>query len=146
MNNKYYTPEIEEFHVGFEFEYIPRTWNWILDGTGKDWIKESFSASCGQDGECEIHEIEKSIEENKCRVKHLDREDILSCNWEHKFNGFSEDGKTTFDKFQRGDMFLLHEDDGHVVIWMENLSSVTYFRGTIKNKSVLKQVLKMIGV
>lgn len=21
-NNKYYTPEIEEFHVGFEFEYL----------------------------------------------------------------------------------------------------------------------------
>ena len=36
MGNKYYTPSIEEFHIGFEYEYKRR----FMDGTVK--TKEQF--------------------------------------------------------------------------------------------------------
>ncbi len=134
MKDKYYTPEIEEFHPGFKYEVKDLHDN-LVDYV---WKEETMGIGCDF--------VLNELLSGDIRVKHLDREDVLSCNWEHKFNGFSEDGKTTFDKFQRGDMFLLHEDDGHVVIWMENLSSVTFFRGIIKNKSELKKVLKMLGI
>ena len=149
--SKYYTPEISQFHVGFEYEYMPRTWNWILDASGKDWIKESFSASCGQDGECELHEIEKSIEENKLRVKYLDREDIESLGWVLKQQGLPNEEYFGWEKFQKNDygLFLAENgyvgiDKGHNIITGEE--SKVLFQGTIKNKSELKMVLKMIRV
>lgn len=42
MENKYYTPTIEEFHVGFEYEYR----NTVRDSSGNQiksmWKKETF--------------------------------------------------------------------------------------------------------
>jgi len=86
------------------------------------------------------------LESESIRVKHLDKEDIESLGWEHKLHGFSEDGDTTFDKFQKRNYFMIHEDDGFIIIWFENQSSITSFRGTVRNKSELKKILKQIGV
>jgi len=127
MKDKYYTPEIEEFHVGFEYEY---------------------NGKCIFTNDMSIAFMNYLITNNnkQIRVKHLDQEDIESFDWEFKLNGYSEDGVTTFSKFQKGDKFLLLEDNLYTTIWMENLNSVVYFRGTIKNKSELKRILKQIGI
>lgn len=43
MKDKYYTPEISEFHIGFEYEYTMDDYSRYLDKTKKDgWRKESF--------------------------------------------------------------------------------------------------------
>jgi hypothetical protein len=67
MENKYYTPEIEEFHVGFEYEakpkgsihidYMPFIWR------GNNSLISEFTSAT-------------------LRVKYLDREDIESLGWE----------------------------------------------------------------
>jgi len=57
QENKYYTPQIEEFSVGFQFEEM-------FNGS---WRKRFF-----KDGES----AEQYCDEEDGRVKHLDREDI----------------------------------------------------------------------
>lgn len=144
--NKFYVPEIEEFHIGFEFEYLPHRRNWVLELSGDKWIKETFSGSCGIDGESEVYEITSMIEDKHCRVKHLDREDIESLGWEH----------------QRQGTYTRKEEDLHFY-FLKTLSSefgdnkieircahpsLQYgnFLGECKNKSELKRVLKQLGI
>jgi len=67
MKNKYYTPTIEEFHVGFEYEY--------QDGVDKDnkdvWKKTICTKS-------DFRYLSKTKIKDFRRVKYLDREDIES--------------------------------------------------------------------
>ena len=63
---KYYTPSIEEFHVGFEYEIS-------YDG-------ETYQSKVVDDSD-ELHRIKTAIESLWVRVKHLDREDIESLGW-----------------------------------------------------------------
>ena len=122
MTDKYYTPEIEEFYVGFEFEY--------KDHNGsKRWHKAVI------DGETHSFKTPYVYE---TRVKHLDKEDIESL-------GFKENmGQEYYSMLK-----------GVTKIAIESLSPPNFYRMeiehhimffTIKNKSELKKVLKMIGV
>ena len=65
---KYYTPSIEEFHVGFEYEIS-------YDG-------ETYQSKVVDDSD-ELHRIKTAIESLWVRVKHLDREDIKSLGWKY---------------------------------------------------------------
>ncbi len=79
--DKYYAPEIEEFHVGFEYEWFKPTYN--------KWSKEKFENTR------ELYFIERSLRkdfENKfVRVKYLDREDIESCGFEFRYINTAND-------------------------------------------------------
>ena len=143
MKDKYYQPDISEFHIGFEYEYNPEDDQWnkhIMNSPTPipnltDFVPKYF------------------------RVKYLDREDIESLGFIQKPNDervfmmylketaqpiflntgwssiVSPDKQTTVisaPKMDESKMKILHEN--------------FLFNGTIKNKSVLKQVLKMIGV
>ncbi len=70
MVNKYYTPEIEEFHVGFEYEWFD----------GSDWNKVTqkyFDGGLFNNGDGE-HPFEYQLSDVGIRVKYLDQEDIES--------------------------------------------------------------------
>tara|TARA_R110002096_G_scaffold382312_1_gene576204 strand:+ start:5593 stop:6036 length:444 start_codon:yes stop_codon:yes gene_type:complete len=145
-NNKYYTPEIEEFHVGFEFEFQgvdghwnPTGWDKYTIGT-KDGEVGIWRASLNLVQKC-YNGGEESIEPLHFRVKHLDREDIESL-------GFELDGFMYFstNSFRISKCSLEYGEHQYEI--SENKQSVWFprFIGTIKNKSELKKVLKMIGL
>ena len=117
---KYYTPKIEEFHVGFEFE---KEWE---DGS---WSKEIL----------EVDEL-KDIEEEMLpitRVKYLDKEDIESL-------GFSIfENKTRYKKYKKNNYILGHYGVKTVIIWDV---AGELFDGEIKNKSELKKLLKQLKI
>ncbi len=69
MTEKYYTPSIEEFHVGFEYEFFHNN----------EWRKQTFSLIDGWP---------KDLKDSK--VKYLDQEDIEGLQWN------KEDGKFFF--------------------------------------------------
>jgi hypothetical protein len=141
--SKYYTPEIEEFHVGFEYEY--------RDEPFKTWTKDIF-----KDGESiELHD--------EYRVKHLDRELIESLGFEHenwvypsnKTHWFVNQTRNTGSR--RNAIWIgteYHYRTKQVLIFrgespkdmFRNKKGNILFEGTIKNKSELKRILKMIGV
>lgn len=95
--NKYYTPELSEFHVGFEFE--------LRNSSGKvfDWEKAvvtnpiSIDLS-GMDNDYEMSTFASDIKDEYVRVKFLDREDIESFGFEAV-----EDGSTSIYTSPDGD-------------------------------------------
>ena len=133
---KYYVPQIEEFHIGFEFEY--------LRGKPEFWEKQTFGLHRS------LSDINKDV--NHFRVKYLDVEDIKSLNW---YSDDAEDEEEIlskddfdFETFYYEDpdgveyMLTLH-DDQQVVIQC-NVDGEVYFYGKIKNKSELKRIMKQV--
>jgi hypothetical protein len=122
--DKYYTPEIEEFHPNFEYEF---------NSYGQGFVETEVSETGG------FFQGEK-------RVKYLDREDIESF-------GFDFKEEHRFSKiYSKHNEAIEIREDGEVRIGLINygindcVDKITiWFRGTIKNKSELKKVLKMIG-
>jgi len=126
---KYYTPDIREFHVGFEFEYLN--------------LDNEWEPTVIRERDCF-----KYLMEFPFRVKILDKEDIESLGY--KQSGLNKEifhGKTVDDpingKFTYGIalgrnelvIFNRYEVDGHVQ---------DIFRGIVKNKSELQRILKMV--
>ena len=142
---KYYTPTIEEFHVGIENVEFKQY---------KDFASGSNEMSWQQDT-TDIHvmhrlDIIKSLLDKKAiRIKHLDREDIESLGWEFKSNV-----KGTIGTFNKDNYLMTVLDNGYVVVstlsdkfnMMGEQDTRNIFVGVIKNKSELKRVLTQIGV
>lgn len=87
MENKYYTPKIEEFHVGFEYQYAKN----FMDGTVK--TKEEFDNATWIDETLIVNNalpyIERALNGTNAssgfcgiRVKYLDQEDLDELGWE----------------------------------------------------------------
>ena len=142
---KYYTPEIEEFHVGFGYERCD-------DGYG--WIKDTYPRAA------EHIRLKNLIPYT--RVKYLDREDIeslgfekckcpdglldnvfqLKTSYETKYvvNFYQDiDNRTGFTQI----MQRFRHEGANKEFFGER---TTLFKGTIKNKSELKKLLKQLGM
>lgn len=134
MENKYYTPKIEEFHAEFEYEIY----------VNNNWIKRTVS-NWDILGEFVIDSIEEtlfSIGLQNTRVKFLDKEDIESF-------GF----KCTSDKF---DFYTFEKDSIDISFYSKDRKinsfiqiedcEIQVFAGTVKNKSELKKILQMLNI
>ena len=134
INGKYYTPTIEEFHVGFEYE---RDY-----GSGRFKILKYYPTQES------LFDISGHIELGWIRVKYLDKEDIESLRFEYYDDYY---------RFKKSDLFLtkhknlidyndyieLYNDNNHVFIyWQPNC----LFDGYINNKSELVKLLKQLGI
>jgi len=122
---KYYTPSIEEFHVGFEYEIS-------YDG-------ETYQSKVVDDSD-ELHRIKTAIESLWVRVKHLDREDIKSLGWKYV------PATKTFE------LIDLAGYEWELIFIPQTLSvdidlyKGNPFSGTIRNKSELATIMRMIGI
>ncbi len=157
--NKYYIPEIEEFHPGFEFEYLT---------VDDDWQKDIFDSVKPGDHEQMPFDLIKRIfnsdRSKELRVKYLDREDIEGMGFSELT---SEDkiktncgmvGGTSFKKIVENEKiritFILQFSGVYMMINKLTERSLRgyneFFRicfdGKLKNKSELKKVLKQIGI
>lgn len=132
-NGKYYIPEIEEFHTGFEYESGPRKWD-----------KEIFDIDCfGQTYDQYFGSpLADDIKNGEVRVKHLDHDDIISCCWDHKVtsagNAFFYYGDNTLNvNYAKHDIIITCYCYGN---------NVSLFQGRIQNKSELKRLMKQLGI
>ena len=143
--DKYYTPEIEEFHVEFEYEYkSTKYYGWFDDSNGK-WKKTEFSGGSIEDEGTEVDSIEDK--DNNVRVKLLDREDIESLGYVYRRiieDIYEEYTPIEYNTLPSTGNIILRNTKSSEVVCFKKL--IRAFRGTIKNKSELKKVLKMIGV
>jgi hypothetical protein len=119
--SKYYTPEIEEFHVGFEFEYR---------NIGGEWEVRSYPV------DSYVHITQSLIDIDCIRVKYLDREDIESFGFDFKGYWIREEEGSIY----HNDLYGLTYFNGTktICIWermQQGLEGENYFRGKIKNKS-----------
>lgn len=134
--NKYYTPEIEEFRIGFEYEFY---------NPEKGWVKSNIDET----SDLFIKSLE--LQENFIRVKYLDIEDIEELNFVK--NSWSEEDQLLFEK---GWFILtLIPSNNRLIITDKNRSVSStdgkyyhymLFDGNIKNKSELKVLIKQLGI
>ena len=138
-NNLYYTPTIEEFHVGFECEILG------IIGAKEDERLFSQSTIISQKELELIHLLE-------IRVKTLDKSDIESLG----LNGFEiteyvEESHLEFTWFKGIELFgLLTFTDKMISFYEYNYSTREYsdciFRGTIKNRSELIKLMQQLNI
>jgi len=163
---KYYTPSIEEFHVGFEYEQRREIWNpaypgikvleyiWepvigslssekgglyqFLEGINPDRKEKHYRFTDGPLG--------YGAYSNMVRVKYLDKTDIEELGFEESLDEPDE----WFWKFKGNIDIQLYFDDKHrnknqgigITIYDDKI----IFSGYIKNKSELKVLLKQLGI
>lgn len=119
---KYYTPELSEFHVGFEYEYT------LLAG----WRSNTFQLDSN------IQALEQAINAGYIRVKHLDREDIESLGWYEEQPGVGKYRDIT-------EAFTLYTDDETTISIFKSNDPI-FLDGTIRNISELKKLMKQLNI
>jgi hypothetical protein len=141
--NKYYTPSIEEFHVGFEYEYSDLNHN--LQGYG--WFKTEYVIDDTLLGMIEVGM-------NNYRVKYLDKEDIESLGFKLDLEAGKHSEGLWFKSTIKD---ILDGEDDYLVFYPKNNtitigSFIAYEEQmlvsdiNIKNKSELKRLLKQLGI
>lgn len=117
--SEYYTPKIEEFHVGFEYEEF----------YNDDWHKKQYQQDnfLNHDFECVFEKCYKT------RVKYLDKKDIEDLGFKQVGNSLSK------PLFNKGNLNLILDNVNKEI----NFNN-TYFK--IKNKSELKKIFEMLKI
>lgn len=85
MENYYYTPEIDEFCVGFQYEIELKNPNWNKLAKPKEDVYEFVSKTF--DTSQSFSNIISKINNRKVRVKYLDKQDIESLGWKFSKKG-----------------------------------------------------------
>ena len=126
MKDKYYTPTKEEFHIGFEYEYYgdraPNNSRWHPKVLRDKYIIPQIT-----------------------RVKYLDKDDIESLKFVHIGSLWFENKELDcrIRKWKGTELDIYHS-------WSKNDDKHTdhckVFRGSIKNKSELKVLLKQLNI
>ena len=143
IEDKYYTPEIEEFHVGFEYESLE-----IGSQTkfNKDVVTDNHLYG-DYDQSTLLSEL--YFHPERARVKYLDKEDIESLGFK-----FKEGTESSYVK----DNITMHvyyakrwnTKNDTITIFKRDLiravGKTIIFSGTIKNKSELFKLLKQLGI
>lgn len=119
--SKYYTPEPEEFRMGFEYEISTREGTWL-----KDTYMCNSKVGVTFDDMPELAKIS--------RVKLLDKSDIEDLGWKRHEDTDRYDNNPYMMIFREGKMYI------------HRIAGEALFQGTIKNKNRLQDVLKMIGI
>jgi len=167
----YYTPNIDEFYQGFEFEYLCEEGNLLKrEDTVIEFRKQIFDPDWANIMFDEYeHETKESIK-SQYRVKYLDKEDIESLGFKYDNNaepyperdpvalsttkglGHIYHSLQAFDldtQLEDGICYILYlYSDGVVWIeWIKDCIGMGYiFKGILKNKSELTKLLKQIGI
>lgn len=139
--NKYYTPSIEEFHIGFEYERKL----WIENNTKSIWEKRKVLRAY------EISSIDMIIRDVKMdgcsiRVKYLDAEDIESLGFVKINNMFRLGNYNTFIDMATGARIISFDAKLSTPNSDGTFKQYIIFKGFIKNKSELKKVLEMLNI
>ncbi len=139
MDN-YYLPNLEEFHIGFEYE--------IKLNSG-DWVKHKLTALS------ELNFEDWSIKQNDVRVKYLDEQDILELGWQKKAKKFDL-GVETYVKtidlfgFNNNRIHLLYNINNVWKMLIQNNNSYgtpsVEIKLNVKNKSELRRLMQQMGI
>lgn len=147
-HEKYYTPALEEFHHGFEYE-IFECWDTL---PCHQWCKQVFGVD-GDNPEGLGYVCDATIANKNIRVKYLDRTDIEDLGFEYDVN-MSEKEYDVFaiePGYDDKNRFIQYEllNYGKGVLYLEKIiNSACHEIGfiTCKNKSRLKQFLEDLRI
>lgn len=143
MNDKkYYTPTIEEFHVGFEYEQLARIMQPKTDVPNIRWTSFVFQFN-------QAPYVLDGLSRNEYRVKYLDHDDIIAEGWGNCVVTMLDDTdrfgwcKTHYMLIEDSEQFIVYEK---VTENNSVASSNIIFNGNIRNRSELRLIMKMLGI
>lgn len=150
MKNKHYTPDLSEFHIGFEYQ-MKETFG---DGTVKTkeqfdnakWIEATInSLNCLPYVERTL--VGKNSINGLCgiRVKFLDKKDIESSGWGYKctknnIDMYMLNGKVKLTLFNDLQTSLQR------IFFLKHKKQKIFFEGALKNKSELNKLMQQLGI
>lgn len=169
MENKYYTPKIEEFHPGFIFDLYTKDGYWDATDKSKEkvWVGEVISKwrenlEFNELSYYNFGSIENAIRDKLVRVKYLDKEDIEKEGWKegthpkHDLSVFGKDFFTFIKPYKdpmgaHNEVFIYFNPKTK---WLsmshynkESLEGeMLRFSGCVKNISEFRKLMKMINV
>jgi len=130
-NNLYYTPEINELHIGFECEVLG------LIGAKEDQRLFSQTTIISEKELPILHLLE-------FRVKYLDQSDIESLGWlDGELRGMTS---FIFNEMDPDNEFQLYYQFDNQFAQIYNCHSEFVFQGTIKNKSELIKLMNQLNI
>ena len=137
MKKKYYTPAMEAFHPGFEYEYQeeangefkPKTHTYFTEEEIHSWV-----------GSCTDPTMIVPI---FYRVKFLDKEDIESFGY--KLTSKDKEVNLIFNK-DGGDLYYNTKLNALIIYRQSANFETCIFDGIVNNISELRIVLKQIGI
>lgn len=138
MENKYYTPTIEELKEGFR--YLQEIYDEEKDEYTGKYKVNIFDVRSGLG-----HDDYHTFTEGRVLCKYLDKQDIKDL-------GFVQCLKSYDYTYDENHPLLYFEKSNTVELYMENTkvtiykSRVCVFKGTIKNKSELIILLKQLNI
>lgn len=151
---KYYTPDLSEFHVGFEYEMKSRFGNGTVktleDYNKSEWEKHIFSIGEFPYVERTMNGMNPHNHPPAIRVKFLDRQDIEDFGWvfsdNYEYSFYFKKELIRGDKFKMCfHLFYFSLRNKICITRGDSQASWQYFDGIVKNKSELKRILKQIG-
>lgn len=144
--SKYYTPQLEEFYIGFEYEeYHDPIHYKVKNDSYRKWNKKIFN---GKHTIVRIHQQDDSVidffrpelNSEYFRVKYLDSSDIESLGFKETLKGLNQFCSNSFV------INTDYSDENNcAILTILNKHEDIYFRGLVKNKSELKQLLYKFG-
>lgn len=164
QQNKYYTPSIEELHVGYECELsLQSSTGWYMfdfsgetptefipfpDGPFRHWSKVPIieKEDLFNNGR-EIQVFIDALKDNRVRTKYLDQSDIESCGWE--YDGNDTDGWNKYYLFTGDTSWYLHHGYNNeiLIIKYENHKSKgTFYNGECKSINELRKIMKWLNI
>lgn len=150
--NKYYTPELSEFKIGFEFESL-NSQKWFFSESSFKWIKKEYNIYDSV-RDFSLDNLEHAICKEWIRVKYLTSDDIISLGYyQSKLHSHIYIRNEQIDYLDRGQKMTVginfNEGLTHVLIFVVPNEKtipegINCFVGKIKNKFELKEELKRI--
>lgn len=148
---KYYTPNISEFHIGFEYEEFIKS-----PDNNREWLKKQCTSLVML-----VEELDYKIDTNLIRVKYLDKQDIENKGFVfNKIQG-------NCSKFIKYECFDVHwnEPGWNIILYKNNENSnirlsflpinisekedkegSTIFQGKVLNINDFSRLLKQLNI
>lgn len=144
--NKYYCPDISEYHIGFEYEFEDIN----CGGSTMEWVKSVIKDGTQID---DITRTHKGEEIYNIRVKLLDQEDIESCGilYRGKANSIIDVDVFVLLTPEKRFTLKINSPISKVEITVEDAiyepnNKNTLFLGIIKNLSELKKLIVQLNI
>ena len=152
---KYYTPTIDEFYIGYEYEYLSTSYSPIIVDHTDDtiefskekyevWGKKVLDLPLTYSPIGSLYHISVRLGDKQIRTKYLDEQDILDLGFKfmdlHLPNRFFEyENEYIWIQLKIVDIF-------NHIISIRNLNNQSDFTGICKSKNELKTILKFLNV
>lgn len=137
MENKYYTPELEEFYVGFEYEVLRKS------PTTEEWVKFIFPKYPRVGVEWGTQDPYNIVGRLTHRVKYIDKEDIESL-------GCIQDTNNIYWYTYNNHVFNYSDVTNWMNVWIKDTfyspGRTAVFSGIVKNKSEFKKLIKQLDL